>query len=254
MGEKLYVHQDIHSSLKEGGSQRKKYGLLTESQRVPMQCEWCGKIFYPKWKTDLKKRFCGTSCSAKWRMSQPEIVAKVHTKEIHARIGRKKSEWYRSGSPESKKELERIKNLNPCSSMEVRMKISKKLKQMGWKPLARGGNGTGMTFPQRLMRDALCGEWIPEYAISLGKRQKGYPTNYKVDLANLEKMIAIEVDGHSHRSRKEQDKKKDAKLNSLGWKVLRFSNQMILDWINIGKPTDSYISLTLASNGIQVLR
>jgi len=91
----------------------------------------------------------------------------------------------------------------------------------------RGGNGQ-LTEPQKLLASVL--NWPVEFCISLGKRQSGFPTNYKVDIACPEKKLAIEVDGKGHASQKKkmQDLKKTQKLNSLGWKVLRFSNQEIM--------------------------
>ncbi|MHB8916073.1 MAG: endonuclease domain-containing protein [Thiobacillus sp.] len=181
-------------------------------------------------------------------MSQPEHLAKMHNPEVAARRGRSKSEWYKT--PAAAKELERIRNLNPMSSMETREKVSRTLKAMKHKPSERGGNGNGLTVPQQILKDALSLNWTAEYALSLGKRQAGYPTCYKLDLACPQLKIAIEVDGASHHSRKEQDKKKDAKLASLGWTVLRFWNKDILSWKNTGMKPESYISMILAQHNI----
>lgn len=53
--------------------------------------------------------------------------------------------------------------------------------------------------------------------------------SYKVDLAIVDKKIAIEVDGKSHlrKSIKEKDEKKTKVLNFLNWKVVRFTNTEI---------------------------
>lgn len=80
-----------------------------------------------------------------------------------------------------------------------------------------------------MLLERLGPDWIPELAISLGKRRPGFPTAYKVDLALPSQMLAVEVDGFSHCSRRDLDAKKDAALAELGWTVLRFSNQEILD-------------------------
>ena len=60
-------------------------------------------------------------------------------------------------------------------------------------------------------------------------RKSPYPTNYKIDIANVDLMIAIEVDGGSHTAlvRQEQDKKKEEFLTGLGWRVLRFLNKEV---------------------------
>src|SRR3972149_4336479 len=193
--------------------------------KYPRLCAWCGMKFVVKIVQASKKRFCGRSCSAKWRMSQPEIIAKVHTKEVHAIIGQKKSLWFKSGSPKAIKELNRIRHLNPMSDPFVRFKVSKILKSMSHKPSERGGNGKGLTKPQSMLLEALPNGWVSEYALSLGPRRASYSTCYKLDLANPKMKINIEVDGNSHHSRKRSDMKRDAMLDSLGWKVLRFWNK-----------------------------
>lgn len=73
-----------------------------------------------------------------------------------------------------------------------------------------------------------------EFSISLGVRKKGYPTHYKVDIAIPSQKIAIECDGRDHRISTviAKDKKKEKKLEELGWKVLRYWNQEILDDVN----------------------
>jgi len=44
-------------------------------------------------------------------------------------------------------------------------------------------------------------------------------------------MLAIEIDGNSHclLSRQAQDRKKENFLKSLGWTVLRFTNQQVIE-------------------------
>src|ERR1019366_4034849 len=71
--------------------------------------------------------------------------------------------------------------------------------------------------------------WRP-LAIPTGeKRGSGYPTCYKVDVGDLASKVAIEVDGKSHLTakRKAQDRKKESMLLSLGWLVLRFTNERV---------------------------
>lgn len=96
------------------------------------------------------------------------------------------------------------------------------------RPVVRGGNGTGMTLPQKTLLEALGKNWSPDFAVFTNKkRASGYPFHYKVDVANVKEKIAVEVDGQSHHAhvRKEQDKKKDALLKKLGWRVFRVTNR-----------------------------
>jgi hypothetical protein len=185
-------------------------------------------------------------------MNTPEHKAKVHTPEVRRKAGLAISRWRRSDNPKAVREMERITNLNPMSNPETRAKVSSILRAMKHKPSVRGGNGTGLTVPQKILLDALGTEWIAEYALSLGRRTAGYPTAYKLDLANLELKINIEVDGGSHYGRKDKDKKRDAKLASLGWTVLRFWNKDILSWKSTGMAMDTYISTTLKQHAIRL--
>lgn len=96
----------------------------------------------------------------------------------------------------------------------------------------RGGNGRGGSVSENLLYNALIRENIlceKEKAISLGKKIEGYPTNYKVDIAITNTMIGIEIDGISHKTykQKERDKKKEEKLCSLNWTILRFTNEEV---------------------------
>ena len=56
-----------------------------------------------------------------------------------------------------------------------------------------------------------------------------HPTCYKLDVANKELKIGIEIDGNSHAmlSRKAQDQKKEDFFRSIGWTVLRFTNKEV---------------------------
>ena len=128
---------------------------------------------------------------------------------------------------------ERMKKNNPMKNRESREKMSRTLKLIGHKPKIQGGNGRGLTEPQRKIIQSLRVKGIccvAEHAIPT-KKQKGtgYPYCYKVDIAILSKKVAIEIDGRSHGLIQRQviDLKKDALLKSLGWTVLRFTNQKV---------------------------
>jgi hypothetical protein len=160
-------------------------------------------------------------------MSQPEIRAKIYTiersKKLSASLKGRESTCYWTG-----KKLSKLH----------RQAISKGKKVLG-DPFKgnRGGNGRGATLPQRLLASVLPSDFIIEYPISLGKRQKGYPTNYKVDIGSPLRKIAIEVDGEGHRFSKVQmkDRKKEKRLSELGWKVLRVKNSTVLSMFLISK-------------------
>jgi hypothetical protein len=124
----------------------------------------------------------------------------------------------------------RMTERNPMIRPEVRKKVAQTLRYMGWGPLVRGGNGKPPTPQQMSLAIAL--SWPTEVPVrTLQPRGSGYPPCYKMDIANPDLMVAVEVDGHSHDAleRRAQDRKKEELLHSLGWTVLRFSNQEVTD-------------------------
>lgn len=103
----------------------------------------------------------------------------------------------------------------------------------------RGGNGAGPTDYEEALQQRLGTPWVCNYAVGLKGAGSGYPKNYKLDIANPVDKIGIELDGKSHRSkaRQQQDKKKDAMLRSLGWDIVRMTNeesvQMTADLLHV---------------------
>jgi hypothetical protein len=110
---------------------------------------------------------------------------------------------------------------------DVQAKAHATKKKQGY-PMLTGGNGRGLTEPQQLLLERLPG-WKPECAIGVNPWQKGYPRNFKVDIALPSAMLAVELDGQSHLSvsRKAQDRRKEEYLHSRGWTVLRFRNEAV---------------------------
>lgn len=107
--------------------------------------------------------------------------------------------------------------------------MSAQAKARGQTFKVRGGNGTGMTDCEALVAAVLPTGWRWNYAVRLGKKPSGCPNCYKLDFALPMKKIGLEVDGSSHGSptRKSQDRKKEAALQGLGWRVLRISNSRV---------------------------
>ena len=99
-----------------------------------------------------------------------------------------------------------------------------------------------LPLPQLALLHALGEGWIAEYAIKTkaGHRNGVYPNAYKVDIANPEMMLAIELDGGSHCTleRKAQDRKKVDFLVRLGWRVLRIQNDEALHLYSTFKSAD----------------
>ena len=193
---------------------------------VTKHCDQCGKEFSFRSsgkKNNDKRRFCGTSCAAKWRMAQPE--RKELMKEYMPRMWAAAAATWR-GKPHPGASA-RMKTNNPNQTPEWKEKMSKIMS--GRTFLARGGNGI-LTPQQETVANAL---GLPtEYAIPTSpvKHQfKALPTCYKVDIADPTRMLAIEIDGRTHNTKKWKflDQRKMEVLGALGWSVLRFSNQRV---------------------------
>lgn len=132
---------------------------------------------------------------------------------------------------------------------EARKKISDTLKEIKHKPIKRGGNGQLLPLPQLALLHALGMGWEAELAIKTNKGHKNgiYPNCYKVDIANQEKKIAIEINGNSHCpiARKERDIKKTLLLAELGWTVLHVSNEKALSMYSTFTSVDTLLTLLM---------
>ena len=131
---------------------------------------------------------------------------------------------------------------NPSHRSDVRAKISSSLKEIGHKPRIRGGNGKGPSEPQMMLHKALGEGWAMEFVQNVwqGKKIEGVPNHLKIDIANPNLMLAIEVDGGSHGTlkRQEQDRRKEVILASFGWTVFRVSNAKAMSLSTISKSQD----------------
>src|SRR5215471_10430412 len=174
-------------------------------------CARCGKPLPPN-----RNRYCNAVCAAN---PPPKFICQNCGKEFLGRRDRKGLFCSRSCYAKSKwlQELGRRTALEHLAGWTHTFKF-------------RGGNGTPMPPSQSLLQTVLNRDWIPEYAISLGRWQPGYPKCYKVDFGNPTTRIAIEIDGNYHNRPDQQhkDMKKDKKLRELGWSVLRLSNTTVL--------------------------
>lgn len=143
---------------------------------------------------------------------QAETLAKANHKQ---KIGK-------SGRKNLSKEMSEKNRIGKCGSNKNQIPTSKQLAAL------KGGNGSGLTEAQSFLLSQLGPEWVAEYPVPTEiPRGQGFPTCYKIDIANPSRKIAIEIDGKSHRllERKKQDAKKDKLLRKLGWMVLRYSNE-----------------------------
>ena len=62
------------------------------------------------------------------------------------------------------------------------------------------------------------------------KFRRQYPIEpFIADFACVEKRLAVEIDGGYHDYVDEKDEKRQKIIEALGWKVIRFSNEDVLD-------------------------
>jgi len=180
---------------------------------LTITCAQCGRAFekkassYRYWTARGRTAFfCTGSCRSK----------RIH--EEHPEIGEKGATFFRTKMP---------KVFGRRASEETRAK--QRAAKVGSRPTERGGNGKGLTAAETLLAKRLPKDFIPGFVVSLGRQRQGYPSNYKCDFASPMRMLIIEVDGQSHYtpSRRAQDRKKEAALRGLGWRVFRVTNKAV---------------------------
>jgi len=137
---------------------------------------------------------------------------------------------------------------NCMRSPVVRAKVSRTLKSKGYAPVIRGGNGT-LTDPQMKLLNRLGGGWVPEVVVPVPNyRTHSLPKNLKIDIANRQLHIAIELDGASHRSpsRRAKDSRKTLFLARRGWCVLRITNERANELSSIFMSPDTLLTSLMA--------
>jgi hypothetical protein len=185
-----------------------------KKKRPEIPCTICGKMsdlsdFRYGQYLKTKRAYCGRACS---RIYQAQISSITLTKTN-----------LKYGYPHMARN-----NLVP--TLEARKKSSETLKAKGHKPKVQGGNGKPPTEAEALLFSYLSdfGFVLQPSILTPRPKEKQYPWCYKPDLGNFSIKLAIEADGTTHNGRKTLDMKKDQCLNGLGWTVLRFKNQEIL--------------------------
>lgn len=198
---------------------------------VVVPCANCGALVKCKgkspWRTSLVQAKAGKACCS-------QQCAEAIKRKSWEQNGKNLSEYNKNAG-----RMNKIHD-NPMKRPDVVKKMVESKVRNGTHhraPSARGGNGTGLTKAQKMLADAL--GWSIEVAVKTaphlppGRRRAyqkahGYPTCYKVDIADPFFKIAIEVDGESHNGlRAAMDQKKAECLKGLGWKVLHLTNKQI---------------------------
>lgn len=204
-------------------------------------CEFCGKEFFvPDTKHGQRKRFCNTSCSAKWRNQTygPNLISD-ETKRKNAEILRNR--WK---DPEfRKKKTDYMKEHNPVYIPGVVEKSNKTKLQRGKLPNNyKYGNGKLSEYESLVYNDLIAAGFYYNYAINTRLARDAFPEkryahSYKPDFTNIIDRLCIEIDGPNHIHTKELDMKKEECLQFLGFTVIRFTHEQIdkgefKEWLN----------------------
>ena len=214
------------------------------AERIIKHCEWCGKDFEVSAsnKKANKHRFCSQSCSAYWRnatygpFDKSEEGRKRLSKYLHDR-------W--QDTEFRKKKIEQMLNDNPVYKEGVVEKAKQtRLKNNSYTNNFKYGNGRISEYEQKVYDLLISKGFYYNYAISTklvtdAFPYKHYAKNYKPDFTNLIHKICIEIDGHNHKYKHQQelDKKKEECLSYLGFTTIRFTHEQIDNgelerWIN----------------------
>lgn len=204
--------------------------------KTPQQCGECGSTFFRK----NKQEFCSYKCSAANRgrnltpeqreaRSQQQKQRYKDQPELRAVASEKMRQQALYDHKFRAAVKERMTTRNPGANPEIkqRAQATKIARGVTYEHLT-GGNGTGPTRSQKMLSEAL--GWPMEVAVATGqKRPSGYPAAYKLDVSDPHLLIGVECDGQTHKSptRRAQDQKKTALLESMGWTILRFWNHEI---------------------------
>lgn len=215
---------------------RSCFHVGTAAKMITKSCQTCGKPMTVISSQATEKRFCGASCSARWRMAQPEVRAKIFNRTVIEKTRQSLKRWWAQDGDAQRAQRERITQLNPMSNLESRRKMRETIIARGitFNDQTRGGNGKPLPRAHQALLDVLGDGYVAELSVGTGERGPGRPAKWTIDIAHMSSMTAIEVDGKTHRAPAviERDRRKDTFLASRGWRVLRFTNEEILSSID----------------------
>lgn len=95
------------------------------------------------------------------------------------------------------------------------------------KPLARN-NRNELTFAEKRTWN-----FIRKNQLGVKFRRQQVIANFIVDFVCLELKLIIEIDGESHTTQQEYDQNRTNILEELGYKVIRFANEKVIEQGNL---------------------
>lgn len=197
-------------------------------------CEYCGNELTLKQEKE-GNRFCGNSCSMKFKKANYNFKPMEYTKEIRQKLSESmKRNWQNNEFRQNNHK--RMTENNPMFSDKTIQKMMNSLSINGVKNTRnnfKAGNGKISEVEQIAYNILVPFGYIYNYAIGMKEIRIAYPekrfaSNYKPDFTNLKTKIVIEIDGSNHGGKHNLiDKKKEFALNYYGFKVYRFSNDFV---------------------------
>ena len=219
MEQQLNALEATHFLQTEGGLKPAKWRSVAY-RLASKVCACCGKVFHPRKMMENGKEVA-MICWGNWQKQKACSIS-------------------------CSKKLQ-----NPMSNHQSRLKMRAKIREIRHMPIKRGGNGQLLPLPQLALLHALGEGWESEVSMAtkMGHRNGTYPNHNKIDVANKNLMIGIELDGASHGSleRKSQDAKKTDILIFQGWSIYRVSNERALQLYSTFTSVDTLLTSLMES-------
>lgn len=179
------------------------------------ECEWCGESFY---RASKAVRFCGMQCAAEWRGVNHRKLVDINCEEC--------GEIFTPPKSTSRFCTQSCRAIWTNKNRKVAPKVKKNSSYL------RKADRGGLTKQEFALYSELGSEWHPQYWMSPFGALGDDIVNFKLDFANLDKKIDVEIDGRSHMYSGDRDERRDEWLKNQGWTVLRFTNQEVTDSLN----------------------
>lgn len=94
--------------------------------------------------------------------------------------------------------------------------------------------------------------WLPQYKFLTGVHTNKLPRMFRLDFALPDHQLYIEVDGRSHRLRKDRDARRDSMMSERGWTGLRISAKDVrTDVEGIKRRIQEWLSTMSTDNAIK---
>lgn len=207
-------------------------------------CEVCGTAITkpPSCSTRdwPKRRFCSVACKAK--SQKGKVWGRPYGQERATDRPRKFPIYCRICGALTKHSGRRAQNMMHCGSPSCadasRLLKNAKISQGHFRAAAEGRKPPGKWHGMRESKEELlldpwfiCRGWATQFGVTTGRS----PRWFRLDFAEPALRLYIELDGDSHRKRRDRDARRDAIMTDLGWKGMRIPAKAVRDDIRAVK-------------------